>query len=89
MIALVSQRLFFMQQTVQRRQRESGRFASAGLGTSQHIVARKNKRNCLALNGSGGRVTLTLDGGQEFGAQPHLVKIHSSTFIKTADRLVA
>src|SRR4029078_7665333 len=43
-------------QTLQRRQRERGRLASARLGASQNVAARENVRNRLGLDRSGGNV---------------------------------
>jgi hypothetical protein len=60
----------------QHGQNESGSFAGARLGKTQHIAPGQGMGNGLGLNGRGRGVTSGGYGLENFGAQPQVRKLH-------------
>ena len=63
-------------QAVQQRQRESGRFAGAGLCAGQQVLTRQHGRNSLCLDRRGGFVALLAHGLHDGRSQVQFVKCH-------------
>ena len=61
-------------QTLQHRQGKSGRFAGAGLRTTENILALQDDGNGLRLDGGRLRIAGVGDGLQQFGHQPEIFK---------------
>ena len=63
-------------QAVQKRKGKSSSFASTRLGAAQQVVACKDQRNSLCLNGGGSFIALFKHGFENGGSQKEFFEFH-------------